>query len=155
MYKGMSRSTLYTWAAITFLASCVFEMYGINGGAYEYYGPHALRVFGYPLVIGVLETAQVVCFSWAATELRKRMTGPSASLLLFVLFPCVFYFANFGAGAPTIIALHLADPSPGIVAAASTVSIVFAISLIWMVAHAQAQTVAGRNALDARVAGHA
>src|SRR5690606_1652777 len=87
--KGMSRAELYKWALITFLGSCVFEMYGINGGAYEYYGPHVFRVFEYPLVIGVLETAQVICFSFAAAELRRRTTGHLPLLLLFVLFPCM------------------------------------------------------------------
>jgi hypothetical protein len=134
IHKGMRSADLYTWAAITFLGSCVFEMYGINGGAYEYYGPHVLRVFEYPLVIGLLETAQVICFSFVAAELRRRTTGSAPLLALFVLFPCVFYFVNFGAGAPTIIALHLDNPSTGVVQAATGLSILFALTLIWGVA---------------------
>jgi hypothetical protein len=146
IHKGMSRAELYKWALITFLGSCVFEMYGINGGAYEYYGPHAFRVFEYPLVIGVLETAQVICFSFAAAELRRRVTSHLPLLLLFVLFPCMFYFANFGAGAPTIIALHMDNPSPGIVKAATLLSILFALLLI----HSVAQTLPKANAITAR-----
>lgn len=129
--KGMGRSGLYKWAAIEFLCSCVFEMIGINGGAYEYWGPHAFRIFEYPLVVGVLETAQVICFSVAAAELRRRSTGTAPLLGLFVLFPCTFYLANFGAGAPTIVATHLDSPAPTVVILATVLSIGFALTLIW------------------------
>ncbi|HIE1387982.1 TPA: hypothetical protein ACXJSN_003203 [Pseudomonas aeruginosa] len=141
MHRGtMDSVTLYTWALITFLGSCVFEMYGINGGAYEYYGPHAFRVLEYPLVIGVLETAQVICFSFVAAELRRRTRGHLPLLMLFVLFPCMFYFANFGAGAPTIIALHLDTPNKTAVQLATLLSIGFALLLIHGVARALPKT---------------
>ena len=39
-----------------------------------YWGPHVLRVFHYPLVIGVLEAAQMICFAVAASQLRQRAT---------------------------------------------------------------------------------
>ncbi|MEC9359219.1 MAG: hypothetical protein VX836_15275 [Pseudomonadota bacterium] len=129
--KGeMTRGLLYKWAGVEFVCSCAFEMIGINGGAYEYWGPHVFRVFEYPLVIGVLETAQVICFSLAAAELRRRSQGWMSLLGLFVLFPCTFYFANFGAGAPTIVALHLDQPSALLVTIATTISIVFSLLLI-------------------------
>lgn len=127
----MTRKNLYQWAGIEFLCSCAFEMVGINGGAYEYWGPHVFRIFEYPLVIGVLETAQVICFSVAAAQLRQRTTGVAPLFGLFVLFPCTFYFANFGAGAPTIIAIHLDSPAPAFVMVATSLSIVFALLLIW------------------------
>ncbi len=129
--RGMNRNGLYLWAGVELLCSCAFEMIGINGGAYSYWGPHVFRILNYPLVIGVLETAQVVVFSVMAAELRRRSTGWVPLLGLFVLFPCTFYFGNFGAGAPTIIALHLAEPSPMLVYAATSLSIVFASVLIW------------------------
>lgn len=128
--RGLTPKGLYRWAAIEFLCSCVFEMIGINGGAYEYWGPHAFRIFQYPLAIGVLEAAQVICFSVAAAELRRRSKGPLPLLGLIVLFPCTFYFANFGAGAPLIIALHLAHPAPTLVAITTLISIGFALVLI-------------------------
>jgi hypothetical protein len=126
----MTRQGLYAWAGVEFLCSCVFEMIGINGGAYEYWGPHAFRIFEYPLVIGVLETAQVICFSVAAAELRRQSRRTSSLLGLFVLFPCTFYFANFGAGAPTIVAIHLDQPSSAPVMGASALSILFCLLLI-------------------------
>jgi len=61
--NGLSRLDLFKWAGVELLTSCVFEMVGINGGAYEYWGPHVFRVFNYPLCIGILEAAPVICFS--------------------------------------------------------------------------------------------
>ncbi|QHS10296.1 hypothetical protein [Sinimarinibacterium sp. NLF-5-8] len=134
--KGMSRNSLYVWALLTYICSCMFEMYGINGiegGAYEYYGPHAFRIFNYPLVIGILETAQVICFSFAAAKLRQHTTGWAPLLGLFILFPCIFYFSNFGAGAPTIVTIHLDTPNPLAVQIGTLISISFALILIWAV----------------------
>lgn len=130
MRKGMTPAGLYAWAGIALAMSVAFEIIGIKGGAYTYWGPHALRIFDYPLAIGVLEAAQVICFSIAAAGLRRR-TGKTLHLLgLFVIFPCTFYFANFGAGSPLIIALHLDPPSPALITACSVLSIFFALVLI-------------------------
>ncbi|WP_428311848.1 hypothetical protein [Hydrocarboniphaga sp.] len=126
----MTPGLLYKWAGVELAMSCSFEMIGINGGAYTYWGPHVLRVLDYPLVIGVLETAQVICFSVAAAELRKRTNGTAPLLGLFVLFPCMFYFANFGAGSPTIVALHVEGASIALITVATLISIGFAAVLV-------------------------
>lgn len=128
--KGLKPVGLYMWAGIELLMSMAFEIIGIQGGAYAYWGPHAFRVFDYPLAIGVLESAQVICFSLAASELRRRASGTASLLGLFAIFPCTFYLANFGAGAPLIIALHLDQPSPTLVAVCSALSIFLALLLI-------------------------
>jgi hypothetical protein len=131
IFEGtMTPALLYKWAGVELAMSCGFEMIGINGGAYTYWGPHVLRILDYPLVIGVLETAQVICFAVAAAELRKRAVGVAPLFGLFVLFPCMFYFANFGAGAPTIVALHVANASTALIMAATLLSIGFAAVLI-------------------------
>lgn len=129
--RGLSPQGLFQWAAVELLCSCAFEMIGINGGTYEYWGPHVFRILNYPLVIGVLETAQVICFSVAAAALRRIASGWVPLLGLFVLFPCMFYFANFGAGAPLIIAIHTPNPSSALVMASTVLSIAFALALIW------------------------
>jgi hypothetical protein len=126
----MTRRTLFVWAGITLLESAAFEMIGINGGLYSYWGPHVLRIFQYPLVIGVLEAAQVICFAVAASQLRARSTSQWQLLGLFVLFPCTFFMANFGAGWPTIIAVHLKNTSTPIVLVAAVLSICFAAVLV-------------------------
>jgi hypothetical protein len=126
----MTRRTLFAWAGITLLESAAFEIVGINGGLYSYWGPHVLRIFQYPLVIGVLEAAQVICFAVAASQLRARCTAQWQLLGLFVLFPCTFFMANFGAGWPTIIAVHLEHTSTPVIAAATVVSICFGVVLV-------------------------
>jgi hypothetical protein len=121
---------LYTFACLEFLMSCAFEMIGINGGAYTYWGPHTFRVLQYPLIIGILETAQVVVFAIAAAALRRRATRPVDLLGLLVLFPCTFLGANFGAGWPTIIAIHLAAPTAPTVVMGTLLSTLLALLLI-------------------------
>jgi len=129
--RGMiTRRTVFVWAGITLLESAVFEIVGINGGLYSYWGPHVFRIFQYPLVIGVLEAAQVMCFAVAASQLRARCTAHWQLLGLFVLFPCTFFMANFGAGWPTIIAMHLEHTSTPVIAAAAVLSICFALILV-------------------------
>jgi hypothetical protein len=126
----MTRRALFVWAGITLLESAAFEMIGINGGLYSYWGPHVFRIFQYPLVIGVLEAAQVICFAVAASQLRARSTARWQLLGLFVLFPCTFFMANFGAGWPTIIAVHLKNTSTPLVLVAAVLSIGFAAVLV-------------------------
>jgi hypothetical protein len=128
----MTRRTLFVWTGITLLESAAFEIIGINGGLYSYWGPHVFRILQYPLVIGVLEAAQVIVFAVAASQLRARCTAQWQLLGLFVLFPCTFFMANFGAGWPTIIAVHLKHTSTPVIAAATVVSIGLAVMLVRM-----------------------
>ncbi len=130
--RMMTHRTLFVWAGITLIESAAFEIIGINGGLYSYWGPHVFRIFQYPLVIGVLEAAQVIVFAVAASQLRARCTAQWQLLGLFVLFPCTFFMANFGAGWPTIIAVHLKHTSTLTIAAATLVSIGLAVMLVRM-----------------------
>jgi hypothetical protein len=130
--RTMTHRTLFVWAGITLIESAAFEIIGINGGLYSYWGPHVFRIFQYPLVIGVLEAAQVIVFAVAASQLRARCTTQWQLLGLFVLFPCTFFMANFGAGWPTIIAVHLKHTSTPVIAAATVVSIGLAVMLVRM-----------------------
>ena len=128
-----TRRTLYIGAAVELAMSCTFEMFGINGlrgGAYTYWGPHVFRIFEYPLAIGVLEAAQVVCFAVGATLLRRLVSRPAALLGLFALFPCTFFLVNCGAGAAMIVSLHLENTTPAIVAVGSLISMGIAVWLI-------------------------
>jgi hypothetical protein len=130
----MTRRRLFIWAGVELVMSAAFEIFGINAGAYSYWGPHVFRIFQYPLVIGVLEAAQVICFAVAASQLRAHVTRRWQFLGLFVLFPCTFLMANFGAGWPAIIAVHLQHTTPLLVASATVVSIGFAVLLVWTAA---------------------
>lgn len=102
---GMGGPGLLKAAAATLAASCVFEMVGIATDVYGYFGAHALRAFGYPLVVGFLETAQVACFGLAAATLRRRLGEGWSAASLFIAFPMVFYGVNFGLGAPVLVAI--------------------------------------------------
>jgi hypothetical protein len=129
--RGISRVDLWKWAGLELLTSCAFEMIGINGGAYTYWGPHVFRIFDYPLCIGILEAAQVTCFSVAAAHLHSKASGWKPLLGVFALFPATFAMANLGAGAPMIITLHSTNPSPALVTIGSILTICFASTLIW------------------------
>jgi hypothetical protein len=71
-----------------------------------------------------------MCFAVGAALLRDRVKGPVGLLGLFILFPCTFFMANFGAGAPTIIAIHLKGTTPLLVTLMSLLSIGAAAALI-------------------------
>jgi hypothetical protein len=126
----LTRRGLFAVAAVEFLMSCTFEIVGINIGTYTYWGPHVFRIFHYPLVIGVLETAQVICFGVAAGELRRRVNTRAGQLAVFVLFPITFFMANFGAGAAVIIGIHVQHTTQLLVSVATLVSIGCAAVLI-------------------------
>jgi hypothetical protein len=129
-HGGLTRNGLLASAGLVLLMSCVFEMVGINGSAYTYWGAYELRLFNYPLVIGVLEAAQVICFAVGASLLRDRSSSAVGLLGLFVLFPCTFFGVNFGAGSPVIVALHLEHPSRVLVTLGSLLSMTFAVLLV-------------------------
>jgi hypothetical protein len=125
---------LFAVAGVEFLMSCAFEMIGINIGTYTYWGPHVFRIFQYPVVIGALETAQVVCFAVAAAQLRRRVSSTTGLLALFVIFPITFFMANFGAGAAVIIGIHAQHTTRLIVTLTTLVSIGCAAVLIRLAA---------------------
>jgi hypothetical protein len=130
----LTRSGLFAVAGVEFLMSCAFEITGINIGTYTYWGPHVFRIFHYPLVIGVLESAQVVCFAVAAAQLRHRVRSTAGLLALFVVFPVTFFAANFGAGAAVIIGLHAQHTTQLLVTLTTLVSIGCGAALIRLAA---------------------
>jgi hypothetical protein len=130
----LTRSGLFAVAGVEFLMSCAFEIAGINVGTYTYWGPHVFRIFHYPVVIGVLEAAQVVCFAVAAAQLRQRVNGTKGLLALFVIFPVTFFAANFGAGAAVIIGIHAQHTTRLLVTLTTLVSIGCAATLIGLAA---------------------
>jgi hypothetical protein len=130
----LSQNGVYAIAVVELLMSCVFEIVGINIGTYTYWGPHVFRIFHYPIVIGILEAAQVVCFSVAASQVRLRARRPVDLLALFVVFPCTFFMANFGAGAAVIVGIHAKGSTQLLVTLTTLLSIAFAAVLIRLAA---------------------
>lgn len=108
IYEGrLSRRGLFAIWGAEVAASCAFEIIGTGTNVYTYYGPHVLRIWNYPLVIGVLEGTQVILFTVVAVMVWRKVSTAWGLLSLFVVFPMTFFAANFGIGAPVIIALHL------------------------------------------------
>ncbi|WP_179473981.1 hypothetical protein [Mycolicibacterium vinylchloridicum] len=110
IYEGrLGRRGLFAVWGIEIVASCVFEVTGTATNVYTYYGPYLGRIWNYPLVIGVLEGTQVVLFTVVAVLVWRKVATNWGLLGLFIVFPMTFFGANFGLGAPVIIALHLDD----------------------------------------------
>lgn len=108
IYEGrLGRRGLFTIWGLEVVASCVFEVIGTGNNVYAYYGPFVLRIWNYPLVIGVLEGTQVMLFTVVAVLIWRKTTTWWGLLSLFIVFPMTFFGANFGLGAPLIIAMHL------------------------------------------------
>ena len=110
MYDGkLSRKGLFLIWGAEILTSVVFEVIGTGVGVYTYYGPYELRIWNYPAVVGVLEGTQTVLFTVLAVQIWRRVSTPWGLSALIAAFPITMFGANFGIGAPIIIALHL-DP---------------------------------------------
>jgi hypothetical protein len=130
LYQGrLGRNGLFLVWGAEIIASCLFEIIGTGTDVYTYYGPYELRLWNYPLVIGVLEGTQVVLFTVVAVLLWRRVVTSWGLTGLFALFPVTFFAANFGLGSPVIIALHLepAKFSSGFVWAATLLSIALCV----------------------------
>jgi hypothetical protein len=111
MLEGrITRRTLFLFWGLEILASCVFEVIGTGVDVYTYYGPYELRIWEYPLVIGVLEGTQVMLFTVLAVRIWKAVGNTAALGLVVVVFPITMLGGNFGLGWPVIIALHLQEP---------------------------------------------
>jgi hypothetical protein len=126
----LTSRAIWAWAAVTLVESCAFEMIGINIGTYTYWAPQVLRIANYPIVIGILEAAQVVLFAIAASHLQARAKSRWSQLGIFVVFPVTFFGANFGAGVAVIVAIHTQGAGQAVVVAATLVSIGLAVALI-------------------------
>ncbi|OCK83073.1 hypothetical protein K432DRAFT_402341 [Lepidopterella palustris CBS 459.81] len=131
IHHGITRKQFFKYAIVELLSSCAFEMIAINGGVYEYWGPHVFRIFEYPICIGILEMTQVMCYSVAAAHLRSRAVGVYPLLGVFVIFPITFMGANLGAGAPLIVSLHSPNPTNVAVTFGSLATIFMALTTVW------------------------
>lgn len=134
VYEGrFNRKGLFALWGLEVLTSCVFEVIGTGTDVYTYYGPHVLRIWNYPIVIGILEGTQVVLFTVVAVLFWRKTSRWWELMSLFVVFPMTFFGANFGLGYPLIIAMHLDNElaSATLVFAATLVSIVLCSIVIY------------------------
>lgn len=82
-------------------------MIGTGVDVFTYYGPYELRIWNYPLVIGVLEGTQTILFTVLAVNIWRRVKSGWSLFGLIPAFPVTMFGVNIGIGFPTIIALHL------------------------------------------------
>jgi hypothetical protein len=120
MYEGRlsKKAFLIAWGA-EMLASVVFEVIGTGTNVYTYYGPYVLRIWHYPLVIGVLEGTQTILFTVLAVNLWRRINSKWGLTAIIAAFPVTMFGANAGLGWPVIIALHASHPT-------------FSTALVWI-----------------------
>lgn len=130
----MTKRKLYFVAGLSLLESIAFEVIGTSSGAYTYWGPHVFRIFQYPLVIGMLEMAQVMCFAIAASQLRKRVQEPWQLAAIFLVFPFTFVAANYGGGMAMIVGLHAENTTEFIRYSTTLISMGCAIFLVRLAA---------------------
>jgi hypothetical protein len=126
----MAPQRLWMWAGIELLESCAFEITGINMGTYTYWGAHTFRIAHYPIIIGILEAAQVMSFAICAANLRYRMTASWQTLGLFAIFPLTMLGVNFGAGSAEIIAIHAQGTKVWIIRLCTLASIAMAAAVV-------------------------
>lgn len=131
--RGVSRRGVFSYAAITVVTTAVFETAAINLGLYTYYGPHAFRVFDYPVWISVMEAAQITGFAVLAAVFSQRVRNQTNIFGLFVLYPGHFAYALLGAGFPALIAINATTPSVAAVTITAVASMAFAVSGLWLV----------------------
>lgn len=134
IYEGrLSRRGLFLVWGAEIAMSTAFEVIGTGTDVYTYYGPYVGRIVNYPVVIGVLEGTQTLLFTVLAVLLWRKVSTAWGLLSLFVLFPMTFFGANFGLGAPVIIALHLDGglSTDGLVAAATILSIALCAFVVY------------------------
>ena len=134
IYQGrLSRRGLFLVWGAEISMSIAFEVIGTGTDVYTYYGPYVGRIVNYPVVIGVLEGTQTLLFTVVAVLLWRKVSTAWGLLSLFVLFPMTFFGANFGLGAPVIIALHLDGglSTDGLVAAATVLSIALCTFVVY------------------------
>lgn len=138
----MTKKKLYVVACFSLLESIVFEVIGTSSGAYTYWGPHVFRIVEYPLVIGMLETAQVMVFAVAAAELRKRVQDPWQLASIFLVFPITFVGVNYGGGMAMIVGLHAENTNEFIRYATTLLSMGCAVLIVRLAASFLPTTIA-------------
>lgn len=130
---GVSRREILRYAGLTVVTTAAFETAAINLGLYTYYGPHAFRLFNYPLWISVMEAGQITGFAVLTAALHNAAKRQSALLSVFVLYPAHFAYALLGAGFPALIAINTAAPSMPLLWATAVVSMICAAGALMMV----------------------
>ncbi|HKY90003.1 MAG TPA: hypothetical protein VJM11_03150 [Nevskiaceae bacterium] len=106
---GVDRAFVWKWFVFMALGTAVYEVITINLGLWTYYSPaHPIRLFNYPLGIGIENGAAFLLTALATAKLRPTMTGPRLWLAPLIL-PMVFVMGEFGTGWPYFSVINTAS----------------------------------------------
>ena len=121
------RRRYWTVSGGLLLAACVFEWLLLRTGAYTYYGPQPLQVWGYPMIWMTINTGACLLAALVIRKLPELFTGARA-LTAIALVPCCDGAVLTGTGWPAFAGMH-ADPSPLVLHLLGLVTIGFGLSL--------------------------
>jgi hypothetical protein len=131
LMAGAPVALAFTFGLVLSVTTAVFEIIAINIDLYTYYGEAPVRLFGYPLWIGLMEGGQIASFAVLAAVLRHRSTRPIHWLALFVLFPANFAWDTLGAGVFTLMVINTPDPSTLVMWLSVPISVAFSATSLW------------------------
>ncbi len=120
---GAGRREVMRVAGAIFVIATAFELIGINLGVYEYWGPQALQISGFPLWISVDNAAIPVVTGLIVARLEPHAPGPQQLMLGFVM-PAVAMAFWYVTSFPVIDLMNTADPSERLLDVAAVASMV-------------------------------
>lgn len=103
--RGASSGDVFRLYGGFILINAAVEIPSVHTGVYYYYGHQPLRIFGWPMWWGFINTAIGVVAGCLIFALRDRLTARSL-LLIIPLVPIVDAGVNAGAGFPLFDALN-------------------------------------------------
>lgn len=151
---GVERGFVWKWFAMMALGTALYEVITINLGLWTYYSPaHPIRLFHYPLGIGIENGAAFLLTALAVARLRPSMTGQRV-LFAPVILPMVFVAGEFGTGWPYFSVINTAAAIDnrliGLAGLAGTLAFAFALTA-WVASQVSRRGVPARAAAGAAV----
>jgi len=149
---GAKRTDIIRLGVVLMVAESVFEMILMTTSFYKYYGPQPLRVFGFPLYWGAINSVSMVAGGVGVYAYRERLTGRAA--LLTIAIPPLAFGLDFAVGWPTwdVMNTHASQLTMSLVSL-STIALCGAelYMLSWVVERSTAQTAAPIGSDDVAV----
>jgi len=129
--------TAFIWKVFVIMGAgtAVYEIITINLGLWTYYSPaHPLRVFNYPLGIGIENGAAFLLTAFAVVKIRPMLKGGQQWLAALIL-PIVFVMGEFAAGWPyfSVINTEAAIESRALGFAGLFGTLFFAVAIVWWI----------------------
>lgn len=121
--------------ALTFIGVAifvaVFEMPGINGDIWRYYGTQAFSVNSYPVWVAFCNASSLFMIAAAVALLRRSIITPGLAFLFVPIVPIVFIGAHVGGSLPIAAALY-STTNQSILDAAALFAIAMCVMNVWI-----------------------